>query len=105
MSLAIVCARRRPLPDLANGVQPWAGCTHANIRARRFVVKVRFPKAASSAVGTGPRAKRVEEAGPTDFISKEVDPILEKISAQGIHSLTERERRILEAARSKMEKR
>lgn len=37
-----------------------------------------------------------------DFISQEVDPILDKISAQGIHSLTERERKILEAARAKM---
>lgn len=40
-----------------------------------------------------------------DFISKEVDPILDKISAHGIQSLTERERRILEAARAKMSKR
>ena len=47
----------------------------------------------------------IDEPGATDFISKEVDPILEKISAYGIHSLTERERRILEAARSRMEKR
>jgi hypothetical protein len=34
-----------------------------------------------------------------------VDPILDKISAHGIQSLTERERKILEAARSKMAKR
>jgi len=40
-----------------------------------------------------------------DFISKEVDPILDKISAHGIHSLTERERRILERAREVMAKR
>ncbi len=40
-----------------------------------------------------------------DFISKEVDPILDKISAHGIQSLTDRERRILEAARAKMAKR
>jgi hypothetical protein len=40
-----------------------------------------------------------------EFISKEVDPILDKISAHGIQSLTDRERRILEAARSKMAKR
>jgi predicted DNA binding protein len=40
-----------------------------------------------------------------EFISKEVDPILEKISAQGIQSLTDRERQILEAARNKMAKR
>ena len=37
-----------------------------------------------------------------EFISQQVDPILDKISARGIHSLTERERKILEAARKKM---
>ena len=46
--------------------------------------------------------KLAEELPPAEFISREVDPILEKISAHGIHSLTERERQILEAARSKM---
>jgi membrane associated rhomboid family serine protease len=43
---------------------------------------------------------------PSDeFISQEVDPILDKISAHGIQSLTERERKILEAARAKMARR
>ncbi len=37
-----------------------------------------------------------------EFISKEVDPILDKIAAHGIHSLTDREKRILEAARDRM---
>ena len=41
----------------------------------------------------------------TDFISKDVDPILDKISAHGIQSLNERERKILEAARARMAKR
>jgi membrane associated rhomboid family serine protease len=49
--------------------------------------------------------RKSEEIPSAEFISREVDPILEKISAQGIHSLTERERQILEAARSKMAKR
>jgi membrane associated rhomboid family serine protease len=49
--------------------------------------------------------RKAEELPPAEFISREVDPILEKISAHGIHSLTERERQILEAARSKMAKR
>jgi len=40
-----------------------------------------------------------------EFISREVDPILDKISQHGIQSLTERERKILEAARKKMAKR
>jgi membrane associated rhomboid family serine protease len=49
--------------------------------------------------------KPMEDLPPGEFISREVDPILEKISAQGIHSLTERERQVLEAARNKMAKR
>lgn len=40
-----------------------------------------------------------------EFISREVDPILDKISQHGIQSLTERERKILEAARNRMAKR
>jgi membrane associated rhomboid family serine protease len=53
------------------------------------------------------RAKpaKSEDLPPAEFLSKEVDPILDKISAHGIQSLTERERRILEAAREKMAKR
>lgn len=42
---------------------------------------------------------------PDEFLSKEVDPILDKISAHGIHSLTDRERRILESARERMSRR
>ena len=42
---------------------------------------------------------------PEEFLSKEVDPILDKISAHGIQSLTERERRILQTAREKMVRR
>jgi hypothetical protein len=54
----------------------------------------------------GPTTSRPhEDLPPAEFISREVDPILEKISAQGIHSLTPRERQILEAARNKMAKR
>jgi hypothetical protein len=40
-----------------------------------------------------------------EFLQLEVDPILDKISAHGIHSLTARERDILEKARTKMAKR
>jgi hypothetical protein len=46
-----------------------------------------------------------EDLPPAEFISREVDPILEKISARGIHSLTAHERQILEAARSRMARR
>jgi membrane associated rhomboid family serine protease len=53
----------------------------------------------------GKRDPAPAETPPEEFISREVDPILDKISAHGIHSLTPREREILEAARSKMGKR
>lgn len=51
------------------------------------------------------RPGKEEEPLSDDFISKEVDPILDKISAHGIHSLTDRERKILEKARAVMAKR
>jgi membrane associated rhomboid family serine protease len=55
---------------------------------------------------TWPAPKKVKPELPSDeFISREVDPILDKISAHGIQSLTERERKILEAARAKMARR
>jgi len=40
-----------------------------------------------------------------EYIRKEIDPILEKISKHGMHSLTKQERQILEAAREKMGRR
>ena len=48
------------------------------------------------------RTPEAEDLPADEFLSKEVDPILDKISASGIQSLTERERRILEKARAKM---
>jgi membrane associated rhomboid family serine protease len=51
------------------------------------------------------RSEPEEDLPPEEFVSKEVDPILDKITAHGIQSLTERERRILEKARSKIGKR
>jgi hypothetical protein len=37
-----------------------------------------------------------------DDWSKDIDPILDKIAAQGLHSLTEVERSMLEKARKRM---
>jgi membrane associated rhomboid family serine protease len=54
----------------------------------------------SSAAG-----KSDEELSTDEFVKSEVDPILDKISAHGIQSLTAREREILEKARNKMGKR
>jgi hypothetical protein len=49
--------------------------------------------------------KTDEELSADEFLQREVDPILEKISAHGIQSLTPRERETLEKARTKMAKR
>lgn len=57
------------------------------------------------------RRANVHRAAPTpevpseQFMSQEVDPILDKISQHGMQSLTDREKKILEAARAKMAKR
>ena len=48
------------------------------------------------------QARVAEDLPSAEFLSKAVDPILDKISAHGIQSLTDRERRILETAREKM---
>jgi Rhomboid family len=46
-----------------------------------------------------------EDLSADEYLSNEVDPILDKISKQGIQSLTAHERETLEKARSKMTKR
>jgi membrane associated rhomboid family serine protease len=47
--------------------------------------------------------RRRERMSPEEFISAEIDPILEKIAREGLRSLTRAERRLLERAKSKME--
>jgi membrane associated rhomboid family serine protease len=76
-------------------------------RWRERPMRRRSPELAR--VGSGRRSpwsrEREEwesEMPPDEFIRREVDPILDKISAHGIQSLTERERRILELARKRM---
>jgi membrane associated rhomboid family serine protease len=71
------------------------------LRSRpRELIKVNHGKP-----GWGRKPPAAEEIPPEEFISREVDPILDKISAHGIQSLTPTERKILEEARAKMEKR
>jgi membrane associated rhomboid family serine protease len=62
---------------------------------------------AGSSFSTMRRRSRqaAQDVPSAEFISKEVDPILDKISAHGIQSLTPREREILQAARARMSKR
>ncbi len=49
--------------------------------------------------------KAETDLAPEEFISREVDPILDKISAHGMQSLTERERKTLADAQKKMARR
>lgn len=72
------------------------------LRANRELVKA---PASKRAFWQRSAPAEEDDLSAADFISKEVDPILDKISAHGIQSLTERERKILEAARAKMAKR
>ncbi|MBI5395860.1 MAG: rhomboid family intramembrane serine protease [Verrucomicrobia bacterium] len=48
------------------------------------------------------RKPKPKELSRDEFVSQEVDPILDKIAREGIQSLTRRERKILEDARAKM---
>jgi hypothetical protein len=48
------------------------------------------------------RAARLDRMTAEQFISAEIDPILDKVSRNGMHSLTRAERRILEKGREKI---
>lgn len=50
------------------------------------------------------REARRERLSPAQFIDQEIDPILDKIGRDGMHSLTRAERRILEKGREKIAK-
>ncbi|MGA3284376.1 MAG: rhomboid family intramembrane serine protease [Verrucomicrobiota bacterium] len=69
--------------------------------APRELVNVHAAKSGSWHSSAG---KTDEEDSTDEFVKSEVDPILDKISAHGIQSLTERERKILEKARARMAK-
>ena len=48
------------------------------------------------------RAHRMERMSAEQFINAEIDPILDKIAREGMHSLTRAERKILEKGREKI---
>jgi membrane associated rhomboid family serine protease len=90
--------------QFVQGRWPWgrwgAPWTHPDAPREFAVTRAGKGKFWRSAAG-----KPDEELSTDEFLKSEVDPILEKISAHGIQSLTAREREILEKARSKMAKR
>ncbi|MBL69826.1 MAG: hypothetical protein CMO74_15515 [Verrucomicrobiales bacterium] len=66
---------------------------------RRKIIRVGKARAFSS---SGAEVVEAEEVSKDEFIEQEIDPILEKISKEGIHSLSDRERKILDEARKRM---
>lgn len=70
-------------------------------RSAPHLVRVQSP---SAGIWSKQKSVPPEDLPADEFLSREVDPILDKISAHGIQSLTDRERRILEAAREKMKR-
>jgi membrane associated rhomboid family serine protease len=80
----------------------WPQFRRVRAQPQRRLVTV-LPRSSGS-WGHGPSSAD-EDLPPDEFLAKEVDPILDKISAHGIHSLTARERRVLETAREKMGRR
>jgi membrane associated rhomboid family serine protease len=53
--------------------------------------------------GGAPRTRRVEDMDWEEFLRTELNPVLEKISTRGIHSLTRAEWKILQQSRRKLE--
>jgi len=76
----------------------WTAVRRQPTRRRQLVTTVAARQAGRSA----PSTAREDELPNEEFISREVDPILDKISAHGMQSLTERERKILDAAHARM---
>jgi len=82
-------------------------------RISEWISRFHLPSRRPSKATPGParsqpwraRAARREQAAASDeFMSEKVDPILDKIAAHGLHSLTDAERKILETARKRMGK-
>src|ERR1051326_8105328 len=79
----------------------WPKLQRTGTRPARRLVKVHSQK---PGMWGQVRADAEEDLPAAEFLTKEVDPILDKISAHGIQSLTERERKILETARAKIDR-
>jgi len=96
---------------------PFGGIAHAahlggllaGLAYVRFLLRRRSPRPSSYGGSVPPFIRTTTSppppSSPADYIASEVDPILEKIATHGIHSLTERERKILESAHTRMRKR
>ncbi|MCC6231500.1 MAG: rhomboid family intramembrane serine protease, partial [Verrucomicrobiales bacterium] len=82
----------------------WQRLSRRRGRDQEVEEEVAVPLGASGS-RPGKSAAAAEPETPEEFMRREVDPILDKISAHGIQSLTEKEKRILEKARERMRNR
>jgi hypothetical protein len=86
---------------------PWEGWFSRFLGRRSLRVYGRKDELVATRAGKGWRSATSppdEDLSTDEFVKSEVDPILDKISRQGIQSLTAREREILEKARERMAK-
>jgi membrane associated rhomboid family serine protease len=73
------------------------------IPSKRFQgVRLRSEPGQPKSILTRAKTKLLPTGNQETFISREIDPILDKISAHGFESLTEEERKTLESARKKI---
>jgi len=101
--LVILLAALAALP-LSTNLALWA-CVGAAVFGWAYARKLGYGNASRLQIYLAQRrmhAERLERMDPHQFIAEEVDPILEKISRQGMHSLTRAERKILEKGREKI---
>lgn len=71
----------------------------ARVKPRPLIERVEPPEEIHfEAMDEIPEAEILDDLPAHEFIEREVDPVLEKISAHGIESLTDREKRILDRA-------
>ena len=83
-----------PIAMLAGCAVGWFHARHSGFGNPLFFQRYLFEKRQ--------RAARLERMTPEQFISVEIDPILEKISRQGMQSLTRAEKKVLEQGREKI---
>ena len=83
-----------PVAMLAGCAVGWLHARHSGFGNPLFFQRYLFEKRQ--------RAARLERMTPEQFISAEIDPILEKISQQGMQSLTRAERKVLAQGREKI---
>lgn len=103
---AIIMWTTDPQSALRRWVQRWVPSFKKRPSIRVVKETKRSPRATQKPNGPKPSSPAASASGASeDFISREVDPILDKINEHGFQSLTEEEKRILELATGRVRRR